>query len=69
MLKIYIAAILAAGLLAGNLAAESEGRVDFRRDVMPLIQQNCIGCHGPTKQMNSSGWTGAASLFAVARSR
>jgi ankyrin repeat protein len=51
--RICVAAILAAGLLAGNLAAASEGRVDFRRDVMPLIQQNCIGCHGPTKQMNS----------------
>ncbi len=53
MLKISVAAVIAASLFAGNLAAEPADHVDFRRDVMPLIRQNCIGCHGPTKQMNS----------------
>lgn len=24
--------------------------VDFRRDVMPLFEASCIGCHGPKKQ-------------------
>jgi hypothetical protein len=27
-------------------------RVDFGRDVQPIFRQNCIGCHGPTKQNN-----------------
>jgi ankyrin repeat protein len=26
--------------------------VDFARDVQPIFRQNCIGCHGPTKQNN-----------------
>ncbi len=25
-------------------------KVDFTRDVQPIFRQNCIGCHGPTKQ-------------------
>jgi len=25
-------------------------KVDFARDVQPIFRQNCIGCHGPTKQ-------------------
>ncbi len=28
-------------------------KVDFRRDVLPILRQNCVGCHGPSKQMNS----------------
>jgi ankyrin repeat protein len=28
------------------------GKVDFQRDVQPLLRQYCIGCHGPTQQMN-----------------
>ena len=27
--------------------------VDFARDVQPLIEKNCIGCHGPEQQMNA----------------
>jgi ankyrin repeat protein len=26
---------------------------DFQRDVQPIFQKNCIGCHGPEQQMNS----------------
>lgn len=27
-------------------------RLDFARDVQPIFQQHCIGCHGPSQQMN-----------------
>ena len=27
-------------------------QVDFARDVQPLFKQYCIGCHGPSQQMN-----------------
>jgi ankyrin repeat protein len=33
--------------------AQAPERVDFRRDVLPILRQNCVGCHGPSKQMNS----------------
>ena len=29
------------------------GKVDFRRDVQPFLKQYCIGCHGPSQQMNA----------------
>ena len=34
------------------LAAQVPAKVDFRRDVQPLFKTYCIGCHGPTQQMN-----------------
>jgi ankyrin repeat protein len=33
-------------------AQSSRPKVDFVRDVQPIFQQYCIGCHGPTQQMN-----------------
>ena len=53
MLKHLSAATITAGFFATSLVAGTDGKVDFGRDVMPLIRGNCIGCHGPTKQMNS----------------
>jgi len=38
--------ILSAGLFS------QPAKVDFRRDVQPVFQANCIGCHGPSLQMN-----------------
>jgi mono/diheme cytochrome c family protein len=31
-------------------AAESPATVEFERDVLPILQARCIGCHGPDKQ-------------------
>ena len=31
-------------------AAEGEKRVDFTRDVLPLLKSHCVRCHGPEKQ-------------------
>ena len=44
--------IVWAGGFQTMLAAQTPAKVDFGRDVQPLIRQNCIGCHGPTQQMN-----------------
>ena len=46
-------AMLCISLFAGTLAAQTPNKVDFGRDVLPLLRQNCVGCHGPAKQMNS----------------
>lgn len=29
----------------------AQNRVDFTRDVMPIFEESCIGCHGPEQQM------------------
>ena len=33
-------------------AAPGAARVDFVRDVRPILEQHCYECHGPDKQMN-----------------
>jgi ankyrin repeat protein len=35
------------------LNAQGFAKVDFQRDVQPILKANCIGCHGPTQQMNN----------------
>src|SRR5436190_3867243 len=44
---VYIAAF------CGVLNAQGSPRVDFQRDVQPILKANCTGCHGPTQQMNN----------------
>src|SRR5262249_21501229 len=40
------------GMLAGTFAAQAPEKVDFARDVRPIFQQKCYGCHGATQHMN-----------------
>ncbi len=40
--------------LAGMLSAQPPAKVDFDKDVLPILRQNCVGCHGPAQQ--SSGF-------------
>ena len=35
-----------------QLAVHAQDRVDFQRDVQPILDEHCYGCHGPEKQMN-----------------
>src|SRR5438105_12227265 len=35
--------------LAGQSAAPA---VDFQKDIQPLLETRCVGCHGPTQQMS-----------------
>lgn len=48
-----VAVALSALWLASVHSNQDPGKVDFRRDVLPLLRQYCIGCHGPSQQMNS----------------
>ena len=34
------------------VSVAGEEAVDFERDVLPVLEQNCIGCHGPRDQFN-----------------
>lgn len=36
--------------LAGVLLAQTPAKVDFAKDVLPILRQNCVGCHGPLQQ-------------------
>ena len=47
-----VAAVLVLGCLMPLAAAADEvAKVDFGRDVAPILQQQCIVCHGPEMQM------------------
>jgi len=48
--------LIAAAVIACSGApgfTQAPDKVDFRRDVLPILRQNCVGCHGPSKQMNA----------------
>jgi len=47
-----IAIFLGAWVLSAALSRPVSGHVDFRRDIQPLLKQNCIECHGPSQQMH-----------------
>src|SRR6267378_1196261 len=51
--RALLQSILFISICAGALPAQTPTKVDFARDVLPILRQNCIGCHGPAKQMNS----------------
>ena len=36
----------------GPAPTRAQSRIDFARDVQPLLKERCYECHGPTKQMN-----------------
>src|ERR1700722_15759479 len=37
-------------VFAGILSAQAPVKVDFANDVLPILRQNCVPCHGPTQQ-------------------
>src|SRR6267143_3410489 len=37
---------------AAKLGAQPAARVDFARDIRPILEGSCFGCHGPTLQMS-----------------
>jgi ankyrin repeat protein len=39
-------------VFAGILSAQTPAKVDFGQDVLPILRQKCVGCHGPTQQIS-----------------
>jgi ankyrin repeat protein len=37
-------------VFAGILPAQTPAKIDFGRDVLPILRQNCVPCHGPSQQ-------------------
>jgi ankyrin repeat protein len=46
-----LALMVAAGF-DGRLLSQAPTKIDFARDVQPLLKERCVGCHGPSQQMN-----------------
>ena len=36
----------------GGHEQQPSARIEFVRDVQPILRESCIGCHGPSQQMN-----------------
>ncbi|MFM7214292.1 MAG: DUF1549 domain-containing protein, partial [Verrucomicrobiota bacterium] len=49
----WICAPLASGLLAGSAATSD--KVEFNRDIRPLLSDTCFACHGPDAQKVKGG--------------
>jgi len=47
-MKTLVTTLIAIAGAATGLAAAD--KVDFARDIQPILQQNCVKCHGPEKQ-------------------
>jgi ankyrin repeat protein len=45
-------AALGGVFIATAMCAQVPSKIDFRRDVQPIFQASCVGCHGPTVQSN-----------------
>lgn len=45
------AAILLTLSVCAIEAAQAPAKVDFGRQIKPLLQEHCVECHGPTQQM------------------
>src|SRR5712664_1327238 len=46
-----LAAVAWLSLLCGPLSGQGPAKVDFARDVQPILREHCVECHGPSQQM------------------
>jgi hypothetical protein len=58
-----VLAILWVCAFGEGLCAQDPAKVDFGRDVLPIFRQNCMGCHGPSQQMNGLRLDRRSSVF------
>ncbi len=52
MFRLIVISAVAALCFFAPAHSQTTAKVDFARDVQPIFRQNCIGCHGPSKQNN-----------------
>ena len=53
MIKIFVVflfVLLGLAVFTPPSSTQVPSKVDFSREVLPLIRQNCVGCHGPGQQ-------------------
>ena len=65
-MRSFASFVLGAGFLfAGLLGAQTPSKIDFRRDIQPLFQEHCVGCHGPAQQMGGMRLDRRSSAMAI----
>jgi ankyrin repeat protein len=42
--------VCVAGAGQGQLVSQAQPRIDFARDVQPILREKCVACHGPARQ-------------------
>ena len=46
----FLAAAVFLLTFADGMSGQAPPKIDFEQDVLPLLRQNCVGCHGPAVQ-------------------
>ncbi len=61
--RVAAAAALAALLAPCLVAPAADERIDFSRDIQPLLAKRCVACHGPDTQESGLRIDDAAGAF------
>src|SRR5262245_42044101 len=49
MTRLFLPALCAALLCLAPASGEPNGKIEFNRDIRPILAENCLLCHGPDK--------------------
>src|SRR5436309_8033605 len=42
-------------LFAGNLSLRAQTKIEYNRDIRPILAENCFNCHGPDSASRKAG--------------
>ena len=54
-MRFFLSATLVLGLIPGSATTATAQKVDFNRDVRPIISNRCLACHGPDNAKREAG--------------
>ena len=67
MAKEMVVAVLSLFVSFTAAYSQTPNKIDFSRDVQPIFRTNCVGCHGPSQQMNGLRLDRKSSLLSGRR--